>query len=197
MKSNQIGYDRVYCYPDSNVLKNKFGITDMDELHEKETSFTAVRTAGLRNSPIRGNFDFKHLLKIHGYMFQDVYEWAGRTRSVDIGKGNMFCRPMFIASMAADIFTKLKNDNYLVGLSEEEMPKKLAYYLGEINALHPFREGNGRTQREFIKQLASAAGFDLSYIHISKEQMIEASIETFDLKYEKMEQLLSHGLLTC
>ena len=85
--------------------------------------------------------DIKHLQAIHRYIFQDVYDWAGKVRTVDIAKGNMFCNVRFISGQADEIFTKLKEEKYLAGLDEETFIKRLAYYFSEINALHPFREG--------------------------------------------------------
>lgn len=79
---------------------------------------------------------------IHKYLFQDVYEWAGKIRLVDIAKSNMFCKVQFIDAQANEIFGNLKFDNFLNGISREEFVGKSAYYFFEINALHPFRDGN-------------------------------------------------------
>lgn len=134
--------DRIYCYPNSDVLLNELNICDADKLHDAERKLTALRIMELVENPIQGKFDLKHLMKIHGYIFQDIYSWAGKIRRVDIAKGNMFCKVQFIETMATDIFNKLKKDDYLQNLTKEEMVKKLSYYFSEINALHPFREGN-------------------------------------------------------
>lgn len=96
---------------------------------------------------------------IHAYIFQDVYDWAGKIRTVDIAKGNTFCNVRFISSQADAIFSKLKEEYYLAGLEEYMFTKRLAYYFSEINALHPFREGNGHSQREFIRSLALKNGY--------------------------------------
>lgn len=146
--------DTVYCYPNSNVLVNKLGIKDKDKLSVIERKLTMLRLLELFEKPIYGKFDLRHLQSIHGYIFQDVYEWRGKIRTVDIAKGNMFCNVKFIESQAKNIFSNLRNDKYLEGLCREDFISKLAYYFSEINALHPFREGNGRSQREFIRMLA-------------------------------------------
>lgn len=163
--------DSVYCYPDSDVLINKLGIQEIID------------------KPIKGNFDFAHLQAIHRYIFQDVYEWAGKVRKVDIAKGNMFCNVMFIESQAEEIFGKLKKDNYLAGLDRNIFVKKLAYYFSEINALHPFREGNGRSQREFIRSLALKNGYVINFSEIPEEEMLKASQESFLCDYNAMEEL--------
>lgn len=182
-----------YCYPDTRVLKNKLDIHDFDELSLAERKLAKYRARELFESPIIGHFDFTHLQKIHQYLFQDVYDWAGKVRTVDIAKGNLFCRYFAIEAEAERIFGELKKDKYLESLSIADFSKKLAYYFSEINALHPFREGNGRAQREFIRQLALQNGYFLSFIGIKKSEMIEASMASFKLNYNPMERLiLSH-----
>lgn len=120
--------DKIYCYPDSDVLKNRMGIRDKEQLGRLEQRLTMLRILELVDKPIQGKFDLKHLQAIHKYIFQDVYEWAGKTRKVDIAKGNMFCNVKFIESQAEEIFGKLKKENYLQGLDEKEISLRLAYY---------------------------------------------------------------------
>ena len=81
--------DLLYCYPDSDVLKNKLGIINQEKLHEVERKLTAIRINDLIRKPYRGRFDLNHLRSIHFYIFQDLYTWAGELRKVDIAKGNM------------------------------------------------------------------------------------------------------------
>ena len=181
--------DKIYCYPNSDVLINKLNIHDTDKLLEVERKLTMLRLMDLLEKPISGKFDLEHLRNIHKYIFQDIYPWAGKVRSVDIAKSNMFCKVQFIETQADEIFGKLKNDCYLEGLPKEKFAKKAAYYFSEINALHPFREGNGRTQREFIRQLAYQSGYILHFSAISEQEMVQASIDSFVCNYKKMEAL--------
>lgn len=183
--------DKIYCYPDSDVLINKLNIHDAEKLMEAERKLTMLRLIDLLDKPAAGKFDFKHLQNIHKYIFQDVYPWAGKIRTVDIAKSNMFCKVQFIEMQANEIFGKLQNDCYLEKLSKDKFAKKAAYYFSEINALHPFREGNGRTQREFIRQLACSSGYILHFATISEKEMVEASIDSFVCNYEKMEALFT------
>lgn len=187
--------DKVYCYPNSDVLVNKLNIKDIDRLHDAERRITMLRLDDLLNNPIKGNFDLKHLQSIHKYLFQDIYEWAGKIRIVDIAKSNMFCKVQFIDTQANEIFDKLKSDNFLKGISREEFVKKAAYYFSEINALHPFREGNGRTQREFIRELALHQGYSVHFADICENEMLSASIASFICDYEKMERLFDKVIL--
>ena len=181
--------DTKYCYPDSDVLINKLDIRDMDKLHKFERKLTMIRLSELFDYPIKGNYDFKHLKDIHRFIFQDIYDWAGNVRIVDIAKGNMFCNVKFIDNQAEEIFSKLKKEKYLSGFSEEDFIKRLAYYFSEINALHPFREGNGRAQREFIRLLALKNGYVIKFERISEDEMIRASQESFLCNYSYMEKL--------
>lgn len=179
-----------YCYSNSRVLKNKLDIHDFDELQVAERRLGKYREIELLNEPVKGRFGFEHLKKIHKYLFQDIYDWAGEVRTVDIAKGNLFCRCFAIEAEAECIFGELRKEKYLKDLPAGEFAKRLAYYLAEINALHPFREGNGRTQREFIRQLAYQNNYFVSFAGIEKEDMIEASKASFKLDYEPMERLI-------
>lgn len=183
--------DKIYCYSDSDVLKNKMGIRSKEMLQCQERRLTMLRILELVNKPIQGKFDLEHLQLIHRYIFQDVYDWAGEIRKVDIAKGNMFCNAKFIECQAAEIFKKLKDENYAQDLSEKDTASRLAYYFSEINALHPFREGNGRSQREFIRALALHIGYVVNFAKVSKEEMIRASEDSFLCDYGRMERLFS------
>ena len=182
-----------YCYPNSRVLKNKLDIHDRDTLLEAERRLTKYRNEELFNSPLVGHYDFDHLQRIHKYLFQDVYDWAGQVRTVDIAKGNLFCRCFAIEAEANRIFGELRAEKFLKNLSINQLAERLAYYLAEINALHPFREGNGRTQREFIRELAYQNNLFLSYAGITQDEMIAASKASFNLDYKPLQDLiLSH-----
>ncbi len=119
-----------------------------------------------------------YLQAIHKALFGDVYDWAGTIREKGfISKGNsLFCAAEFIIPYSDDLFSKLKAENYLRGLDREEFIRCMAFYITEINALHPFREGNGRTQRVFINQLARQAGWNLSYTTVDPEDLCDAYI---------------------
>jgi len=185
-----------YCYPDTNVIRNKLNIRDFDALQEAERRLSKYRAEELimNGMPGKPTFDFAYLQKIHHYLFQDIYDWAGKVRTVDIAKGNLFCRYFAIDSEAERIFGELKREKYLQNLSIGEFARRLSYYFAEINALHPFREGNGRTQREFIRQLAFQNNYFLSYKGITKDEMVAASIVSFKLDYAPLETLLINHL---
>ena len=186
--------DLMYCYPDSNVLKNKLGIVNQEKFHEVERKLTAIRINDLIRKPYRGRFDLDHLRGIHFYIFQDLYTWAGELRKVDIAKGNMFCRAMFLENQSDVVFSAIRRESYLEGLAYEQFVKRLAYHFSEINALHPFREGNGRTQREFIRELALYNHFAIDFSKVARQEMLDASVDAFLCKYERMEALFDKCL---
>jgi cell filamentation protein len=182
-------WDSRYCYPNSNVLKNKLGIMDGAALAVAEREITAATVAGIMDKPVRGKLDFKHLCGIHRAIFHDIFDWAGKPRVVNISKGNPFCMSHAIPGYAEDIFSKLKREEFLLGKAPDEMPERLTYYLSEINVLHPFREGNGRTQRTFVEYLAQSAGYYVDFSDVSGKEMIEASVLSFDKEYAKMNEM--------
>ena len=122
------------------------------------------------------------------------YEWAGEIRTVNIFKGNRFCRCDYIEPQINKLLSKLKDENYLKDYDKEKVAERLAYYLGEINVIHPFREGNGRTQRLFIEHLADSLGYSLDLNLITRDEMLEASVRAFALDYRLMEEIISKAL---
>ena len=165
---------------DNGTLKNKFGLTDKKALADVESNYTFTRAQEMETSPLPGKFDLNHLKKIHKHLFGDVYSWAGEIRTVNIHKGgSAFAYSPHIEKQANKLFEQLANENHLKGLDAEKFSERAGHYLGEINALHPFREGNGRAQRAFIGHLARAAGYAIEWSHISREAMTKGSIESF------------------
>ena len=166
-----------YLIPGTDVLENKLGIRDPRELERAERLLTADRLVELAREPVAGNFDLAHLQRIHRAIFQDVYEWAGDLREIDISKGAMrFATTSQLESSGAEIFRRLARNNHFQDLSHGDFVKSAADYLADVNALHPFREGNGRTQREFFRELAARAGFHLDWSRTDSREVVRASI---------------------
>lgn len=172
--------DNVYCYPGTNTLINKLNITDEYELFNAETELTLIRLRELQNTPIEGQFDFQHLREIHYYIFQDIYEWAGEVRKVEIGKGNLFCTTACIPSYAASVFGKYYSQCYANKDNHKDFIEVFADNYGDLNALHPFREGNGRTQREFARLVCLKCGYIFDLSKTTHKEMLEASILSFE-----------------
>ncbi len=181
-----------YTLPDGVTLKNKLGADNLVDLERLEAAFVAARYAEIQAGfGPSGNFDARHLRALHKYLFQDVYEWAGHTRDerVPLSDGMVAAEPLLqkphgqpfligpaIPSALDDIGEKLRAADYLRGLSRQEFAERAADLMIELNAVHPFREGNGRTQRTFLRQLAKGAEHTLDFSVIAQERMTQASI---------------------
>lgn len=178
-------------YPNSNVLINLPGIRDQAQLNKFERMATAARTLQLEKDPVQGDFDLGHLQKIHQHIFQDVYPFAGQIRNVDIHKENTsFCKSIFIKDMAGDIFDSLKRESHLKGLDIEHFSDRAAHYMAEINMLHPFREGNGRATREFMRNLSNNAGYELNFERVDRTQFVEAIKNTVHSSNQDLSNIL-------
>lgn len=179
----------IYCYPNSNVLKNKLDIMDATKLQKVETQLVLIKLYELRQKGITGDFSPRHLIAIHLFIFGDLYPFAGKFRTENIAKDHFrFAEWEFIEEELNRLTRQLQAEDYLAGLSKEDLAKRLAYYLSELNVLHPFREGNGRTIREFIRQLALRNGYLFNLTKISAQDMLEASIQSIidDSKLAKL-----------
>jgi cell filamentation protein len=168
--------DDPYTDPVTGVLRNKLGLSTAAELEAAEREITHAALILLRETQVRPTYDLPHLCTVHRRIFADIYEWAGRVRTVAISKGSLFCLPRYIEPSAAEIFRQLSDENFLQSLERDVFLDRLTYYLGEVNAIHPFREGNGRTQRAFFEQLADDAGFTLAWRHLDAARNIAASV---------------------
>jgi cell filamentation protein len=170
--------DDPYVFPGTDVLKNLRGLGDPDALRRFEAHVVRLRELELRQRSAAPPFDLPRLQRIHGSLFQDVYEWAGELRTVTISKAGVpFAAPAHIVQEADRLFGELRRADHLLGLPRETFVDRLAYFLGEVNALHPFREGNGRAQRELFRQVALYAGWTLDFDAMDPDENIEASIE--------------------
>jgi cell filamentation protein len=159
-------------------LRNKLQLTDVDQLSAVEARIVSAREVEVARDTIPGDFNLDHLRAFHRALFRDVYDWAGDTRAVDIAKGDsQFCHWRYIDEEVSAVLAELTNDGHLIGYNQTTFVKSLAYYYGELNARHPFREGNGRSIRAFLRQLGAAAGFYLDWSELSKNDNIQACRE--------------------
>lgn len=197
MTSGFSKYDReevtqsLYCYPDTNILKNKAGIKDSEALVKFEADVTAIRQYMLEKRPIKGKFGIAHLKNIHKFIFQDVYPFAGKFRLEDIWKGDtFFCKSQFVEANLNSLLVRLAGESWLKGLREDYFVQKAACYMSELNVIHPFREGNGRTIREFIRCIALKSGLDIDWSLIEHQKLLDATIRAVDSIYEPLEKCL-------
>jgi cell filamentation protein len=180
-------YDTVkdpYCYKHTAVLRNRLGLRDQAALDAFEAEATAQRFTELLPT---GRLGVAHYRAVHKHLFGDVFSWAGRFRSVRIAKASsMFCYPEHIASQMARVFGDLKGKSWLQGLSPVDFSREAAHFLAELNAIHPFRDGNGRTQLAFVTLLAFAAGHKVDFDRIEPESFLAAMIESFHGREESL-----------
>ena len=179
-----------FCYPGTSVLKNIPGIRNQAELDRFETAITAQR--GEEPLPL-GRFGVSHYRAIYHHLFQDVYPWAGRFRTLRIAKGeSVFCYPEHIAAQMSGTFAELKKNRYLRDLPPETFATQAAHFLAALNAIHPFRDGNGRTQLAFTAMLAAHAGHSLALERLEPEPFLAAMIRSF----QGNERLLADEITT-
>jgi cell filamentation protein len=169
--------DDPYTYENSTVLVNKLDLRAQAELDAFEAEISSARA----EEPLpEGALDFTHYKVVHHHLFQDVYDWAGQVRTVRISKGgNPFCFPENIEDQAAELFDDLRTADYLRNLDAQAFSAKAAHFLAELNAIHAFREGNGRSQLTFFALLADHAGHPLDLDKLEAEEMLEAMIASF------------------
>lgn len=187
-----------YLIEGSECLKNKLNITDTQCLNEAEHAITVITLADLIRRPVPTSFDLLHLKAIHFRIFSQVYPFAGEIRRTEIGKGGQLFLPYhLIESEAQKCFEALKQEHYLRDLAIQPFAERAGYYLGWINNIHPFREGNGRTQRVLVDQLAAENGYAFTWSAISPSAMISACREarTMDQSARALSRLLACNIV--
>ncbi|EMM0380234.1 putative adenosine monophosphate-protein transferase Fic [Pluralibacter gergoviae] len=173
--SDKYGNDRdPYLYPGINVLKNRLAIRQMQRLEQAAYEITALRAATLPLGPkVRG---LPYLCAIHHALYQDIFDWAGKFRQVDLYQGDTrFCHFARIEQEGNALMQDLEEEAWLAGLEMGEFIARLAHYYCEINVLHPFRVGSGIAQRIFFEQMAIHAGYLLRWEDIEPPAWSQAN----------------------
>ncbi len=170
-------FDDPYCYPGTTVLKNLLNIQEQDTLDAFEVEISTLRA----EEPLpEGSFDAAHYRQVHHHLFQDVYEWAGQYRSVRTSKsGNAFCYPEHIPAQMDALFQGLHRGEVFVERSSDLFLQATARFLSELNAIHPFREGNGRSQMAFIGLLGATFGHPFAFERLSRGTFLKAMIDSY------------------
>lgn len=184
-----------YALP-NGVLRNRLGITDPQMLTSAEADITRARLVMLSERRLPGAYDLSHLQAFHAAVFGDIYPWAGELRTVNIAKRTPFCPARNLVSYAQEVFGRLASSNHLRDLPRQEFVMRLAELYGDLNVLHPFREGNGRAQRAFLSQLSTDAGYDLNWSGMDPQRNEDASVKSFLGDNDLLEQLLDELVYT-
>ena len=173
-----LSYQSKYCYPNSDVLINKLDIQDQKTLDKVERNVTTLMLLDLQTKPIPNPkilFTVEYFISLHKKVFEHIYPFAGKIRSENMTKGNTpFCRPEFIYNYLKMLFDKMLSDIKKIK-TKEDIIKFLSYYYSEMNIVHPFREGNGRIMREYLRQITEFIknylnfDFELDFSNVTEE----------------------------
>ncbi len=179
----------MYC----NALINKLGLTDGDALEAAEVELTQARIE--QYEPDFDDISLSALQAIRFYLFQDLYDWAGELRAVDISKGSTrFANVNRIEPEADKLFRQLAQEDYLAGLPRDRFVARLAHYYCELNVIHPFRDGNGRAQRLMFEVMSINAGFELRWEPIGRAEWVDANIAAYNCQLALLAGLLDRAL---
>lgn len=189
--SYETGYDEMSNYPGTKCLVNYFNIKDRSRLRQVENLIVSVRTAELFVKPIKGRMGFDYLKEVHAHLFGDIYPSAGQVRTGQASKKHDFCRAEHIEGYASELFSRLEKDDYLRHVADiEDFVNDLAFYMGEAEALHPFKDGNGRAERFFFNKIAEDAGYHLDWKNADSDRMLEAGMAAVDGDYQGLGSVL-------
>lgn len=183
------------CYPGTSILVNRLDIRDNNRLEEAERLITLRKIAVWELDPTADTFDFEHYKAIHRHLFGDLYDWAGQVRTVNLSKkGTQFCPAREIESRGKRIFDRLKKLDYLRGMDHSSFVDELTDFYCSTNELHPFREGNGRTQRLFLSQLVRNAGYRLNFSEMDGDLLMIATIQSAQGVTDLLKQVLGDAV---
>ena len=184
------------CYEGTTCLINKFGIKDEKKLSQMETLITTAKCKELEVNPIDGDFGFEHYKAIHKYIFEDLYDWAGLVRTASISKkGTVFTLPESIEPLADRIFTGLQKENCYIGYDNDQYIESIVDFYCRTNMLHPFRKGNGRTQRVFLTQLIRHSGHDINFSTIDTDELMIATIQSANGIVDYLKNLFRESII--
>lgn len=166
------------CYPDTTVLINKLDIRDQAELNAVEKQITLLRGTQAEQETKFMNVDFEFYKSLHKTLFADLYDWAGILRDINISKkGTVFCKYTELESIGRAKFERLKEQDYLRNMPDSDFLAEVTELYHELNMLHPFREGNGRTLRLFVTLLVRNADRDIDFTLCDADMLTIATIK--------------------
>lgn len=183
------------CYENTTCLINKFDIHDEDKLKKVEADITFAKATILESNPISDKFDLEHYKLIHRFLFEDIYDWAGEFRTVNFSKkGTGFCSADQLESTAQKCFKRLHDNDLFSNLDRDRFVDAVVDFYCTTNMLHPFREGNGRTQRIFISQLIRHNGYDFDFSDIDTDDLMIATIQSANGVTDFLKQIFEENI---
>ena len=183
------------CYEGTTCLINKLDIRDEDKLNFVESQITIHKTAELASIKNFGQLDFSHYKAIHKYLFNELYVWAGEIRTVNMSKkGTNFVDANEIESVADACFKRLKDKNYFQNQPFNDFIDDIVDFYCTTNMLHPFREGNGRTQRVFITQLIQFNGYSINFDKIDTDELMMATIQSANGITDNLKRIFENAI---
>ena len=158
------------------LTTNLLGMTNFTDLEQAEAFTFSIRATQIEQGTYNiMSFSLTNFVGLHHHLFQDIYSFAGQFRDVQLMKGNTrFCQVQYMDAYSSNLFTQLENEPCWDTI--EYAVKRLAYFKSELNMLHPFREGNGRTIRIFLQAFAKSKGFFWTYDKIDRDEYLQAMI---------------------
>lgn len=173
-------FDDPYCYTDSHILRNVPDMHDEAALEQFEVEMVAIRAIEDLPELPKGKLRPTYYRKLHHHLFQDVYDWAGKDRTIRTAKGgNPFCYPEYIDKYLRELFDRLDGPEFQQGVAQANFILAAADFLAELNIIHPFREGNGRSQLVFLRLLGLRAGHPFRSESVEPTEFIQAMIDSF------------------
>lgn len=183
------------CYEGTTCLVNKLDIRDEEELASVEAALTLANIGLLEQEPLEGHFDFAHYRAIHKFLFGELYEWAGETRTVNLSKkGTQFVPADEIEQVGNAIFNRLAKMNFFCNDGFDDFIEHITEFYCDTNRLHPFREGNGRTQRVFLAQLIRHAGYDIDFGNVDMDELMIATIHAANGVTDYVEKIFRESI---
>lgn len=165
------------CYPGTTVLVNKLGLRNQEELNRAERILVSVHAVEIEADPPTEPFSLALYCELHRKLFGDLYDWAGEMRTIDLSKkGTVFYRASALPQLGRAKFDYLQSQNEFRGLEHDAFADAVAEFYHDMNMLHPFREGNGRTQRLFFTLLIRRAGYEIDFERCDMDELMIATI---------------------
>jgi len=179
-----------YCYPGTTTLRNLLDIQDEELLAAAERDLSRLAASGLMFE--LPPYDLNYLCRLHRLLFRDLYAWAGELRTLDIAKDSTrFCTVNRIVPEADKLFARLRTANWYEGLSRDALIVQSAELYGDLNMIHPFREGNGRAQRLLFEHLIINAGYQIDWSPVGRDEWIDANVAAVHCDYRTLEQIFA------